>query len=214
MGLLERTAFWSLITSVAFVVACLIKAIVWRILPNQVPVVINLITTLSFTAVFVPITFVISNWWADGAFNPKFPFALASVLVLSISLSLAMIRQLLGWDHLAKRDEEPTDFVPRLLDRTPQFAGQKIRRLTVDDHNVEIFFCSGEHTRLRMRFSDAVREMDGVDGFYIHRSHWVAKEAVQSMSRGNGRYFVTLNDGTVLPVGRTYKPNLDYLAAE
>ena len=55
-----------------------------------------------------------------------------------------------------------------------------------------------------MRLSDALEELDGLEGAQTHRSWWVAKDAVADVSRGDGRASLTLSDGTTAPVSRRY----------
>jgi hypothetical protein len=38
-----------------------------------------------------------------------------------------------------------------------------------------------------MRLSDAVAELEGIEGAQTHRSWWVAKMAVEGAQRGDGR---------------------------
>ena len=38
----------------------------------------------------------------------------------------------------------------------------------------------------------------------IHRSHWVALEAVEALRRDNGKLELVMADGAVLPVSRSY----------
>jgi hypothetical protein len=93
---------------------------------------------------------------------------------------------------------------PRLYARCGDEAG-RIMRLTVDDHYVIAVFETGQQYRLLMRFADAVREMEGQDGFCTHRSHWVSAHAVLRAYRVRDRDLVELVDGTTLPVSRTYR---------
>nr|WP_255714076.1 LytTR family DNA-binding domain-containing protein [Pelagibacterium xiamenense] len=55
-----------------------------------------------------------------------------------------------------------------------------------------------------MRLADAIAETDGVAGLQIHRSHWVAASAVAGLERRNGKTFVALRSGALLPVSRSY----------
>ena len=55
-----------------------------------------------------------------------------------------------------------------------------------------------------MRLSDAIAETRGIDGLQIHRSHWVARNAIVGLTRENGRPVVALVTGVTLPVSRTY----------
>ena len=38
-----------------------------------------------------------------------------------------------------------------------------------------------------MRLSDAVEELEGLEGAQTHRSWWVARDAVRGVERGDGR---------------------------
>jgi DNA-binding LytR/AlgR family response regulator len=55
-----------------------------------------------------------------------------------------------------------------------------------------------------MRLSDAVAELDGIEGAQVHRSWWVARDAIADAKRGDGRATLTLKDGSEVPVSRTY----------
>ena len=58
-------------------------------------------------------------------------------------------------------------------------------------------------------FADAMAELDGVDGVQVHRSYWVARKAVEGAVRRNGRHYVTLIDGSEVPVSRSYRRNAE-----
>ena len=62
---------------------------------------------------------------------------------------------------------------------------------------------------IRLRFGDAIEEMDPVDGFCTHRSHWVARQAVSGAERERGKIFLRLENGDRVPVSRTYMPDLE-----
>ena len=55
-----------------------------------------------------------------------------------------------------------------------------------------------------MRLSDAVEELEGLEGAQTHRSWWVAREAVRAVERGDGRATLTLDGGLSAPVSRRY----------
>ena len=59
-----------------------------------------------------------------------------------------------------------------------------------------------------MRLSDAVSELDGIEGAQTHRSWWVAKDAVTEVSRGDGRATFVLRNGARAPVSRTFARTL------
>lgn len=97
---------------------------------------------------------------------------------------------------------------PRLMKRLPGDLTGPILRLSGQDHFVEIVTAGGQH-RVRMRLADAVEEMDGVEGLYTHRSHWIAREAIREVAREGGRHYVVSADEARIPVSRGKLPNLE-----
>ena len=59
-----------------------------------------------------------------------------------------------------------------------------------------------------MRLSDAVAELEGLEGAQTHRSWWVAKAAVMDVRRRNGRATLTLTNGIEAPVSRAFARSL------
>ncbi len=98
--------------------------------------------------------------------------------------------------------------VPLLQRRLPESETGEITHLTVEDHFVIIATTNGTH-RVRMRFGDAVREMEGVEGYSTHRSHWVAKWAIKTCENQAGRKSVIMKCGRRVPISRKYSPGLE-----
>ena len=98
---------------------------------------------------------------------------------------------------------------PRLMGRLPQAARHRILRLSGRDHQVEVTTQAGV-TSLRLRLRDAIAEMEPVEGYSTHRSHWVAKDAVTGVAReGSQKLYLVLCNGDRVPVSRTYRPALE-----
>ena len=53
------------------------------------------------------------------------------------------------------------------------------------------------------QYYNAIDETAPVNGLQIHRSHWVALEAVSAVRRENGKVFVETTAGDRLPVSRS-----------
>lgn len=64
--------------------------------------------------------------------------------------------------------------------------GRRNQRLMVDNYCVIVALDDGSEKKLLWPFADAVREMDGQDGFLIHRSHWMLADPVACMSLSGG----------------------------
>jgi len=77
--------------------------------------------------------------------------------------------------------------------------------LIVEDHYVDIVTDKGK-TLVLMRLADAMREAAPVPGLQIHRSHWVALDAVVRAQRSEGKVMLELSNGMRLPVSRGFLP--------
>lgn len=92
---------------------------------------------------------------------------------------------------------------PALLDRIPLPQRGALTSLSVTDHYVEVTTSRGK-ALLLMRLSDAIREASPTPGLRIHRSHWVALDAVARALRADGKLVLELKDGRRLPVSRSH----------
>ncbi|WP_404400267.1 LytTR family DNA-binding domain-containing protein [Pelagibacterium halotolerans] len=121
----------------------------------------------------------------------------------SISLVLiAMIEYVVG-PLVVKAPEAPPREGPRLLSRLPHHLRGPLSHMSMADHYVEVHTAKGSALVL-MRLADAIAETEGVAGLQIHRSHWVALDAVSGLERRDGKTFVALKSGVLLPVSRRY----------
>ena len=95
-----------------------------------------------------------------------------------------------------------------LLARLPARSRAELLHLRMQDHYVEVHTAAGSEMLL-LRFRDALREVEGVNGLQVHRSHWVARNAVAGVERrGGGRITLRLVNGSRVPVSRSFAPLL------
>ena len=110
---------------------------------------------------------------------------------------------------------ESVDIVPSqaapeapLLARLPARSRAELLHLRMQDHYVEVNTAAGSELLL-LRFRDALREVEDVNGLQVHRSHWVARSAVAGVERrGGGRVALRLVNGSRVPVSRSFTPVL------
>ncbi|MEM6727570.1 MAG: LytTR family DNA-binding domain-containing protein, partial [Pseudomonadota bacterium] len=81
-------------------------------------------------------------------------------------------------------------------------------RIAARDHFVEVVTEQGSH-RIRMRMADAVAEMEGADGMLVHRSHWVARCAIEGVKRAGAKHYVISADAELIPVSKSNLPKLE-----
>ncbi len=96
---------------------------------------------------------------------------------------------------------------PAILDRLPVEKRGDLVSLSVQDHYVEVVTARARHLVL-MRLSDAMRESGEKTGFQIHRSHWVARKAIASVKKNNGKVSIVTSGGDELPVSRSHVSKL------
>jgi len=91
-----------------------------------------------------------------------------------------------------------------ILRRLPtRLKTAKLYAVEAEDHYIRVYTSAGSDLVL-MRFSDALRELAGIEGAQVHRSWWVARDAVQCAARGDGRLNLLVFGGTNVPVSRSF----------
>lgn len=102
----------------------------------------------------------------------------------------------------------PPAVAPTLTGRLPEkLKGGTILALEGEDHYVRVHTDKGSDLVL-IRLGDAVGEMGSTPGARTHRSWWVARQAVKSVRRDNGRTSLVLTTGVEAPVSRGYASEL------
>lgn len=130
-----------------------------------------------------------------------------TVVVASLGLGIALMRHMLMPEAPGAAAASPT---PRILQRLPDTIHGQVLHLCAGNHYVEVVTDRGRH-RVLMRFSDAIEEVVSVDGLRVHRSHWVARDAIAEARRTGGRLVLLLSNGTEVPVSRAYEEAVNAL---
>ena len=163
-----------------------------------------------------PITVIV--WLAaavtDGVMpNVKvLPFYVPPVILVSACMSVlhATVNRVPLQSHVHVETPAETKSVPGEALRARldfKFRQATIFALSAEDHYLRIHTSAGE-TLILMRLYDAVRELDGIEGSQVHRSWWVARDAVADIARGDGKLDLVLKSGLRAPVSRRYQKAL------
>jgi hypothetical protein len=121
-------------------------------------------------------------------------FAVTSVLII---INVLVARR---FDVVTSASSQP----PKFLERLPlKLRGAEVWAVEAEDHYLRLHTSKGQDLIL-MRLSDAVPELQGIEGAQVHRSWWVARAAITDAVRGDGRATLTLKDGAEVPVSRPY----------
>ena len=135
------------------------------------------------------------------------PMGLLLLAVYCIGISLAIVGLFMLFNHKEADPAPQTQETAQILSRIPVEKRGGLISLSVQDHYVEVVTTRGKHLTL-IRLSDAIGETNGTKGLQIHRSHWVALEAINAVKRNEGKVIIHTKNGGEFPVSRTYIPAL------
>lgn len=85
--------------------------------------------------------------------------------------------------------------------------GARLIAVEAHDHYLKVHTDAGAEL-ITLRFADALGELAGAHGWRVHRSWWVAAEAVEAVRWRRGAGELSLACGLTAPVSRTYAPVL------
>jgi DNA-binding LytR/AlgR family response regulator len=169
---------------------------------------------LGLSAALTPAIIVMVHWvfgapsggWASAAYI----FATSATISLAMSaLHILAARRNAADSARVQTNAGPISALPpRFLERLPpKLRGAALYALEAEDHYLRLHTSRGSDLIL-MRLSDAIAELEGLEGARTHRSWWVAREAVQGADRSDNRISLTLPGGLTAPVSRTYAKDL------
>lgn len=147
--------------------------------------------------------------WLATALVFGFPLRLATLPgffppVLMVSAVMTAVSRLAARARARGEGAAEKAAPPRFLERLPlKLRGAELYAVEAEDHYLRLHTARGADLIL-MRLSDAVAELEGLEGAQTHRSWWVAKAAVTEIRRGDGRARLTLKNGVKVPVSRTH----------
>jgi hypothetical protein len=219
MGAVARLPFWAVTGAVGIVLGQVIHALCQRRMGGRHRPLAGWMCELGiFTVVFSPLVYVLAQWLSDGmAAGPEMMARIAGFVLMAAFVITALRRILLNGGlmqetsgALGRRElaAPPLPKPPRLSRRLPDGAADPVLHLSAMDHFVTVETPDGEYC-LRMRLRDAIDEMDGVEGFRTHRSHWVARAAIRAVTREEGRVVLVLANGVRVPVSRKHRSELE-----
>lgn len=134
--------------------------------------------------------------------------------VWPILLAIMAVRALV-WRRPPSRVETRTVIAPPLPEAEAAFRnrlsakrrGARLIAIEAHDHYLKVHTDVGEEM-ITLRFADALHELDRAHGWRVHRSWWVAADAVEAVRWRRGVGEIRLVGGVTAPVSRTYSPVL------
>lgn len=142
------------------------------------------------------------RWWL----LPQLAWQVLVVMLLLMTLRALLRRRVVETRTVVMPPlpEAERDFRLRL---SAKRRGARLIAIEAEDHYVRVHTDAGSEL-VGMRFADALEELSRAHGYRVHRSWWVAADAVEGVrwTRGSGE--VRLSGGPVAPVSRSYSAAL------
>lgn len=207
----ERFAYWGLVAIISSVMGSVFFKLATQTCGKTRPILCDLALTGMMVLFFSPILWLLTSAFFSSVTRAEdISFTRLAVYVAVVTACIAVIRRTVPGietvGYFGTKSEAET--LPRLHRRLPDGFDGSILRLTVRDHFVDVVSTRGTDT-IRSRFGDAIDEMDGVEGFCTHRSHWVARHAIVGAQRNGPKINLRLINGDLVPVSRKYRPDLE-----
>lgn len=93
---------------------------------------------------------------------------------------------------------------PKLIEKLPiKYRNAQIFAIKSEDHYLRIYTSLGEELML-YRLSDAIIDLDGIEGVQTHRSWWVAIDAIENSIKDYGKNKFLIKNQIEVPISRSY----------
>ena len=208
----ELLLTWAVLLGVCIVAAYVVNEVCVVILPKATASLRNIVFVfLCAPTIGALLQFMLVNVFGKSNLDkPGF-----GLLTLYATLSLGfifLVRYVFFPSEDAKTDViaqtesalQPASLPPhsRLAKRLNIPQAARIIHITAKGHFVQVKTCS-ETYQTRMRFLDAVDELDGTLGLTVHRSHWVHRDAIRGWVPNAKKPYVLLENESEIPVSKT-----------
>lgn len=203
--LIRRSLYWFgsnliAITMSLTIIGAVSRAPVLARFPHPLRLIFGAIVfALAFSGIMTVINIAVFGF---GSNYPDFIDLFLTTALIAIAISLVIYTF-----ESSRKTASSSPSAPRFLRRLKPGLGHGLVRLAMQDHYVEVHTDRGQQLIL-MRFADALDELDGIAGWRLHRSHWIAATGIAEVKRIDGKTVVVARDGAELPVSRTYLPSL------
>ncbi|MBJ6987231.1 LytTR family DNA-binding domain-containing protein [Devosia sp. MC521] len=195
-----RLPYWAAVVVVTAIIGTATASFFELLLGTRLPPVPRALVAGSIAGLPVVACVIGVNQLAFGWSFPTREAASLTLYCIAISAAVTVL------SAVFTPREAPTalaDATPALLSRMPLHQRGRLLHLAVADHYVEVSTDRGT-ALLLLRLSDAMRETAQIAGLQVHRSHWVALDAVRGCVRENGKLLLELETGKRVPVSRSY----------
>lgn len=125
------------------------------------------------------------------------------LVICGIIVLITLLRQYMKNQNerlqLHERSHKLRHHIPDFMKKVPRRLQGEILCINAEDHYIHIYTDNGKHM-LKMRFSDAMKQLEGLNGLRVHRSWWVNENAVVDALRTGRNSSLLLKNDLLVPV--------------
>ncbi|MFM2356651.1 MAG: hypothetical protein RLZZ528_2387 [Pseudomonadota bacterium] len=214
----QRLILFGSVVALLLIWGIVARIVVQHIFPAMGFWVASTLVILSSAVVLAPAVHGLAHWLTGLDGHSSHGWGIVALLIVCLGYAAALFRWLLSDEPRprpqapvadspvpAEKAEAPT---PRLLRRLEPALQGSLIRVSGKNHHVEVVTETGA-SLLLLRLSDALAELDGAEGLQVHRSHWVATAAITGNRTVSGRAHLVLSDGSLVPVSRSQRAEVE-----
>ena len=219
MGFVTRLLFWAIAIlgcgTIFWLVIFLVSQLSFLSNIAIYPRHLFIVFLMSFPGALL--IYAINLFFRDIAFPPeRWAWIWLTVFVISMSITSlnyfshfgkSLSKKEIHKEEIAKIHIETDENISLFFAKLPKDIGTELISLSAHDHYIEVVTKSDKEM-LYMKFSKAMELLKNYPGKRIHRSHWVADNAVESIKKNGRNKSVKLVDGRILPISAKYKDAL------
>lgn len=206
MPLLERLAYWFIMFNLGYFIYYFSHRLTDWIFKNKSPHPVLLFITPTLLA-SVPLSILVGYATFQVGYRftlsmPIFIYLLPQVFILGIIIDSIM--RFINKQQDTKIINKPSQ---TFINRLPLNLGDKLVCFAMEDHYIQVYTELGSHMIL-MRMKDALIELQDYNGLQVHRSYWVAVDAIDNVIKNSRKTLLVMNNGLQIPVSRKYLPTI------
>lgn len=197
LGLWGRTAYWAAVIGISVGFSTILSRMTFG------SALKSLISWSLFVVVLGGLV-----WGINAVVFPGWQDAVSVIqLLVYVAVVVVLVHGVFFLIDLARpapSETSGTEIDPqtRFLRRLPLAERGPLVRIEAQDHYLKVVTGRGSALIL-LRMNEAVEELANVAGLQVHRSHWIALNAVTAHRREKGRDLLILSDGAEVPVSRS-----------
>ena len=201
--LFERLIYWFVLFNLGYIIYFYSYKLSDRIFNNKNPHIVLTYVFPSLVAT-LPISFLVLT--ASSFFTHHSPYSLKYLLLIlpNVFILGVIIDAIMKLIHKDQKTDH-TIQVPGqdFINRLPNNLGENLICISMEDHYLLAYTDLGNHMML-MRMKDAIIELKEYPGMQVHRSYWVASNAVSHSKKELRKNILVMSNGMEIPVSRKH----------